>query len=110
MRNHPWLIWTFAAGIALALFWFPLVNGVLAGVFGGWFEDRPHVAAGHAIAISAGLIPALWIITQYGVVLPQFAHVSGLMQTAWCVLPMLLAAVFTSLGRTMHLAPNVRRN
>ncbi len=107
MRSRPGVIWTIAGLIALLLFYVPLVNGIVAGAFGGWFEPEPKKAAGHAIIAAVVLFVLQWMMQLYGAVWFPFAGFSGTTRAALCAIPLLVTAVLVCVARTTHKSPAV---
>ncbi|HEY5678401.1 MAG TPA: hypothetical protein VIR81_16530 [Myxococcales bacterium] len=105
MDRRPGVLWFLVFCVALGLFWLPVINGIVAGAFGGWFEREPHKAAGHALATALALFPVLWIMGLYGVVWSPFSSFSASARAAFCCLPLFAIAAFTCAMRTTHRSP-----
>lgn len=93
MVRRPGVLWFLASLIALALFFVPVVNGIMAGAFGGWFEEAPHKAGGHALIAALALFPVLWVVSLYGAVWWPFAPFSASLRAAFCCIPMFVVGV-----------------
>jgi hypothetical protein len=107
LRNRPEGFWTLAAIVALLLFYFPLVNGIVAGVIGGWFDTEPKKAAGHGLVTAMVLLALQWAIQLYGAVWAPFAPFDALTRAAFCSVPLFFTAVLVTFIRTAHRSPAV---
>lgn len=96
--------WTLAALLVMSLFWFPIVNGAAAGVFGAWHEDEPPLAGWHALGVAFGVAPLLWMLGLYPLVWQPFAQLDPILRVALSLLPMPAAAVLTAVVRTSRRA------
>jgi hypothetical protein len=93
MDRRPGVLWFLASLIAVLLFFVPVVNGIMAGAFGGWFERVPHKAGGHALIAALAVFPVLWVVSLYGAVWWPFAPFSASLRAAFCSIPMFVVGV-----------------
>ncbi len=107
MDRRPGVLWFLASLIALGLFFVPVLNGIVAGVFGGWFEHKPHKAGGHALVAALALFPVLWMVSLYGVVWAPFSPLSASLRAAFSCIPLFVVAVLVSTLRNTRRSPAV---
>jgi hypothetical protein len=107
MRYRPEAVWTFAGIVALLLFYFPVVNGFVAGVIGGSFETEPKKAAGRALLTGLVLLALQWAIQLYGAVWLPFAPFGPLTRAMLCSVPLFITAVLVTFARNVHKSPAV---
>jgi hypothetical protein len=107
MRYRPEAVWTLAGIVALLLFYFPLVNGIVAGAIGGWCETEPKKAAGRGLLTGIVLLGLQWAIQLYGAVWLPFAPFGPLTRAMLCSVPLFITAVLVTFARNAHRSPAV---